>query len=414
MSRQPAPRIALILAGGGARGAYEAGVIRYLRTEVARTLGTQPRFDLICGTSVGAINACYLAATAHDPERQADDLAALWGELSIEDVFRLPASHLLQLPRWILGGLDGRMSLLRAEPLERLVTHRTPWARIRRNLAEGHLEALTVSATRISDEMVTLFTQCRPGTRVALDDHPFLEVRPVRIGPRHALASAAIPIVFPAVSLANRLYCDGGLRQNTPLLPALALGADKVLVVSLRHHPTPGPALASTPPADNPDPAPDDAPGEEDGEQRYPSAPFLFGKVLNALLLDQVEQDLARLKHLNAAIDDARARFGDAFVDQLAELRSPWFGTAFRRIEEVNLSPSQDIGALAAEHLEPAAASASGLAGRLLRRLAGSGLGDEDLSSYLLFHGPYARDLINLAYADCRRQHDRLVSFFGG
>ncbi len=292
------------------------------------------------------------------------------------------------------------MSLLRAEPLERLVTHRTPWARIRRNLAEGHLDALTVTATRISDGMVTLFTQCRPGVEVALDGHPLLEVHPARIGPRHALASAAIPIVFPAVSLGDRLYCDGGLRQNTPLLPALALGADKVLVVSLRHHP------------ETPAPPPPGEPGDD--EHRYPSAPFLFGKVLNALLLDQVEQDLSRLKHLNAAIDDARARFGDTFVEQLSELRSPWFGTAFRRIEEVNLAPSQDIGALATDHLEPAAASAGGLAGRLLRQLAGSNLGDEDLVSYLLFHGPYARDLIDLAYADCRRQHDRLVSFFGG
>ncbi len=414
MGRQA--KTALILAGGGARGAYEAGFVRYLRTELAADLGFQPRIDILCGTSVGAINACFLAAWAHRPERQVD-LCEIWGNLDIRDVFELSAAQLLRVPRWLVGRQDGRMSLLNAEPLERLVTRNTPWARIHDNVESGVLTALTVTATRIADGAVVVFTERHGGGVPSYAAAARTIGVPARIGPRHALASAAIPIVFPAVPVRGFLYCDGGLRQNTPLLPALALGAERVLVVGARawtsatllgqaareatEEATEEPAEESTPPG-----------GPRHGTLGYPSAPFLFGKVLNALLIDQIEHDLTRLRQLNALLDEAEDRFGPDFVDRLAQLRSPLFGTPFRRVREFSIAPSVDVGVLVKDHIEAAARQAGRLAARVLRALAPDNDDDEDLASYLMFYGPYARALMDLAYEDARAQHDALISFF--
>ncbi len=393
-------RTALILAGGGARGAYEAGFVRYLRTEVARDLGYQPPLHILCGTSVGAINACFLAAWAHEPERQVG-LCDIWAALDIRDVFELSAAQLLRVPRWLLGRHDGRMSLLNAEPLERLVLKNAPWGKIHRNIAQGILEGLTVTATRIADGAVVVFTERHGGGVPSYAAAARTVGVAARIGPRHALASAAIPLVFPAVPIRGVLYCDGGLRQNTPLLPALALGAERVLVVGARAW---APATFLGEAAEEVS-----RPGQP---LRYPSAPFLFGKVLNALLIDQVEHDLARLRQLNALLDEAEDRFGRGFVEKLGELKSPLFGTRFRRVRELSIAPSVDVGMLVKDHLEEAARRTGGLAARLLKMLAADDAEDEDLASYLMFYGPYARALMDLAYADARRQHDALLAFF--
>jgi NTE family protein len=414
MSAKRQAKVAVVLSGGGARGAYEAGVIHYVRNEIATDLGFQPRFDILSGTSVGAINACFLAATADRPDRQGQGLADVWNSLRIEDVFALPPRQLIDASRWFLGRHDGRMSLLQTEPLESFVARNAPWTKIRRNLRDGYVDALTVTATHIKSGHPTVFVQQAPGHPPPILATPDTVLRPTRIGPRHALASAAIPLIFPAVALGGELFCDGGLRMNTPLGPALSLGADRVLVVGLRHETPADPPAA---------PASDEAVEASPAEARalaaeaaaYPSAPFLFGKVLDSLLLDQVEHDLQRLRRLNALLVEAREKFGNRFMRRLGELQSPYFGIPYKPVGEVYVKPSEDLGRIAADHVERAADQVGGLSGRLLRRLAAGDtgpMGEKDLASYLLFHGPYAHDLIALAREDCRRVHDALLAFF--
>jgi len=221
----------------------------------------------------------------------------------------------------------------------------------------------------------------------------------VRLTPQHALASAAIPIIFPTVRVAGRIYSDGSLRQNTPIAPALKLGAGRVLVVGLR---TPKPL--SAPRA-----------GRQDAEdQRAFSSPlYLFGKLLDALLLDRVENDLANLRQVNAALHEL-ARVSQAMPSSLAvALQNA--GGGLRPVADVFIRPSHDLGLLA-EHIlaRPSVrARLSGPAGYLLRRLGeAAGRGDpSDMLSYLLFDVEYANELLQLGERDAAARKDELEEF---
>ncbi len=156
MSAPRPVKTALVLSGGGARGAYEVGVLRYLREELPRRLGHMPRFDIVCGTSVGAINAAFVAATAEDPRSQAQRLAANWHSLTLETALELTMTDLLRAGRLLLGGSArvagavGAGGLLNTAGLQRFVIRRLPWSMISRNIAANHLEALAVSATHVA------------------------------------------------------------------------------------------------------------------------------------------------------------------------------------------------------------------------------------------------------------------------
>jgi NTE family protein len=221
-----------------------------------------------------------------------------------------------------------------------------------------------------------------------------------RLTPRHALASAAIPIVFPTVRVAGRIYSDGGLRQNTPVAPALRLGAGRVLVISLR---TRGVARQEAGRQD------------EENQQAYSSPVFLFGKLLDALLLDRVENDLANLRMVNAAI----AALQRAHLEQGpigAVLTAA--GGGLRPVQDLLIRPSQDVGRLAADVLRRPLVRGrlSGPAGYMLRRLGEAAAhGDpSDLLSYLLFDDEYAHDLIELGERDARKCEDQLAAFLSG
>lgn len=397
-------KTAIVFGGGGARGAYEAGVLHYLRNQLAADLGFQPQFDILSGTSVGAINACHMAMTAHDPKAQVKLLQKFWSQLELNKVFQLTPAHLFKMPRWLMGQVDGRMSIVLTEPLEQLVTRGGCWGNIKRNISAGHLQALMLTATRVSDGLVTVFYQAQKGLSPDLAGHPHLIPREARIGPRHALASAAIPLLFPAVPINGQLYYDGGLLQNTPLLPALSLGAQKVLVISIGQRWSGTTALEDW----------RTVPQKERGEMTYPSAPMLFGKMLDALLVDQVEPELERLRQTNALLQAARDKYGQEFVEKLTSLDVPLAGRPMRSVQELCLEPSEDIGAIATQHIKGATQSAGGLAGQFIQRLSDNPSEDDGhMPSIFLFHGPYAKDLISLAKQDCASQHNRLLDFFG-
>lgn len=399
------PRVALVLSGGGARGAYEAGVLRYLCEQLPHDTGVRPWFDVVCGTSVGALNACYVAATADLLDQSTSLLWARWLELRADALLTVKPLDTLRFVRTLLGGPPQPLrtsheigkplgGVIDTSALERFVLHSVPWSRIHKNVQAGALHALSVSATHVASGKTVVFVDAASPLPVWSRDPSVMPLR-TRIGPWHALASAAIPVLFPPIPIDGTWYVDGGLRQNTPLSPAIRLGADRVLVLSLRFR-----QHGSI----NPDPpAPVSA---------LPSPFFLAGKALNALLIDRVDYDLDRLRQMNAIIDAGTALYGPDFVDRLN--RQMPSDPSLRHVRELLVRPSQDLGALASQYARSDAfADTAGLTAAACRRLAERDAGDDsDLLSYLLFDGGFSRQLLELGWEDARVRRDELAALF--
>lgn len=399
---------ALVLAGGAARGAYEVGVVDHVLRHVTHSLGRPVRFDILCGTSVGALNACGLAAFADlPPEQLADKLVDVWTHLDIKELVRPDVRGVFGLGGRFLGrspappkdgsdpaNRDG--GFLDPTGLEALVERAIPFERIDLHIAEGRLDALTLSTTHVATGRTVVFVQQRDEAPMHWRDPHMLAVA-TKIRASHALASAAIPLLFRAVPIDGAWYCDGGLRQNVPLSPARRLGADRVLVVNPRHF---------RQQLDDDEAAPEtgDAPGPL----------FLLGKTLNALLLDRIDNDISRLASINKILEAGTRAFGPTFVDELnRELGKPP-GAGFRPLRSLLVRASEDIGAHASDFVRrPGFSRVGGLLGRFLRALAESDPRSEsDLLSYVLFDGEFAAELIEMGRRDASARHEEICAFF--
>ncbi len=398
------PRIGLVCSGGGARGAYEAGVIRYLREELPAAARANVRFDVLAGTSVGASTACFLAATMHMPDEQGRALAGLWTGLSLEKVFRVEGESLYSVSRkiWRATRANERpegwrlYDLFHPEPIENIVRHAIDWPRIAANLARGLCSAVSVSATRIRDGKTVIFIQRREAGLPRWSRDPYQQPVEVVLGPEHALASGAIPLLFKSARVGDEYYCDGFVRQNTPLSPALRLGADRVLILSLRHKPKTS--------VDEPKP-----------HEPMPTTTKIIGKVLTALMVDRTEYDLDRLRRVNEMLESGRRAYGDDFVSRMNETLEQVRGQSYRVVRDLVVRPSRDLSELARPHLEKFARKEKThlLPTRLLHRLSGSNLFTQaELGSYLLFDAAYANDLIALAMEDAHARREQLIEFF--
>jgi NTE family protein len=402
----------VVLSGGGARGAYEAGVIRYLTEDLSPRLGRPISFDILCGTSVGAIHACYLAATAHENGGRGTRLVELWKSMRIDEVLPLSARDILSIPRRLLGlrqvaeairngeAPQRLYGLLNTQALERFVVRAVPWKHIRANVRAGRVESVCVAATHIATGKVAIFVENRERQVAQWTRDPTIVPRPTRLTPHHALASASIPMLFPAVRIGNTYYADGGLRLNTPLAPALRLGADRVLVIGLRQEPheVHQATLANQRVED------------------YANPIFLFGKILNALLLDPIDTDLARMRLMNEILEDGEKAYGPEFLERINTVTNRERGNPFKKIRDLVIRPSADLGQLAGQVLVNM--REEHMTSPLLR-LAARGLGaspgrtpESDLLSYLLFDGNFLTPLSELGYADARAQEEALVEFF--
>lgn len=404
------PKRAIVLSGGGARGAYEAGVLRFILDDLPKRTGVVPDFEIVCGTSVGAIHACFLAATAHQTEGRGEALCAIWDRMRVHEIFKFTTGDFFRLPRRMAGVKrvaqqlrDGQRpdrlyGLLDTEPLERLVLQSIPWLSIRQNVRSGLIDTICVAATQIATGKAVLFCESARPELPPWTNAANIRMQRIRLSPIHALASAAIPLLFPSVRVGARYYADGGLRLNTPLTPAVRLGADRILVIGLTHET--GPAVSEA--------------LAQERTAEFGNPMYLFGKVLNALMLSPIEADVARLHFVNNMIEAGTSAYGSDFLDRLNQGLSPEGDRPLKCIEDLIVRPSEDLGRLASDTVRDDAELDFGAFLSMLRRITGAGSTSKeaDLLSYLLFDAAYARRLIEVGYRDAMAREEELAKFF--
>jgi NTE family protein len=385
------PRLALVLAGGGARGAYEAGALRFIMGDLPLQMGNPVLPRIICGTSVGAINGAWTAAHL-GAAAGAHQLSKFWRTVTLEEVYRFVALDLLRSPMRIFRGTtDETKSLVDATPLHTLIRDRFPESRLREVVASGQLDALVIAATETQGGQCVHFVdgaRAHELTASGTDKTHFQ----TEITAEHILASCAIPFLFPSIQIEGRALIDGSLRQNTPLRPALALGATHCLVIGTKGDRRPPPPLQDVP----------------ENEEEDPTVPFLLGKMLNALLLDPVHADIQRLELVNQVLRTGRATYGDDFADRMnTSLPSP-----LREIEVLYLRPSRDLGRVAAEVWDASAIGANRATRMLLSTIADRAVdGEADLLSYLLFDRVFSSAIEQLGYEDAVQRAPEITAF---
>jgi NTE family protein len=366
---------ALVLAGGGAHAAYQVGVLAAIVERLPDLA-----FPILTGVSAGAINIAYLAAYRGPLAAAVQALRSEWGRLTVAQVYRISPARLARAGmRWFAQMALGRhggpavvRGLMDMEPLRKFLARNLDLAGIDANIAAGRLRAVALSATSYASGQTVSFVhgaQDVPTWRRALR----YSVK-TRLTLEHVLASAAIPILFPAVRVGDQFYGDGSVRQTAPLAPAIHLGARALLVITMR-----------------PDPQP--APPPERSVPEYPSAAEVMGLLLHAVFLDAPEADAEQLERINHLLDTcppgARAA-GDLKPIRLLFLR-----------------PSRDIGALATAQRARLPTLVRWLVGGLGGRRAAAA----DFLSYLLFDPAYTTALIDLGYADAQAQWSHIERF---
>ena len=424
MAKREQLKYGLVLSGGGARGAYEAGVFYYLRTKLPKEIAAAPLFDFYSGTSVGALNTAFLVASAHDPLFQGAELRKLWLSLRDEDIYstdiRALSGFLVKTGFFMATNffglqevLDKRKkssrtpfpfkSVLDTAPFVNFLRRNIAWSQIRRNIERGVFGAVTVSATHMMSGQLVMFAE----------KHPDVEFRrggqePIvcHLSPKHILASAAIPLVFPIIRINRQFYGDGSLRQNTPMSPAIHLGANRILVISTHYNKTVVPTFAASP-------------WSAEAEPRIGD---ILSTLLDAIFMDKLDYDLEQMRRINYLIGDVEKLYGSNVMDKINANR---MGTqlAVKEVHEMNkivpfvIQPSQDIGMLATQQFQRVLARRETLTPMqkfFAKVVEGTPDRPNDMVSLLMFDRDYLEMLIQLGYEDARAEHDNLVKFFTG
>ncbi|HEX4961770.1 MAG TPA: patatin-like phospholipase family protein [Thermoanaerobaculia bacterium] len=357
--------LALVLTGGGARGAYQAGVLRGLARRIPGL-----RFPIIAGVSAGAINASFLAAHPGTFAEATEELCGIWHRLQAEDIFRVdPISLARQFSHWAARLASGGMGLpevrglVDTRPLHDTIQHSTvtvdgELVGIQRNLERGTLQALALTALNYSTEQTVTWVQARDFEPWSQPRHRVVHAR---ITADHVMASAALPLFFPAVRLGDQWYGDGGIRLSTPLAPALRLGATRILAISPHHEPTE--EEASRPKS-----------------RGYPPPAQILSQLMDAIFLDILDEDVRRLQSINR------------LVDRLP----PAAQSRMRKVEIRSIRPSQGLGKLATAY-EPKLPAGF----RYLTRSLGTKETDtSDFLSFLMFQPNYLQHLLEIGEAD--------------
>lgn len=381
--------IGLILSGGGARGAYEVGVLTYIADALPQVL---ERIRVVTGSSVGAVNAIYLASRGLTPE-STHELARLWRGLTIDECISLSSFQALKMLgaaplRLLRIGLGSPATgILDAKGLWRRVSGSVDWGRLHRQVQGGRFDAVAIAGTDISTGETHLFVDASPG-RIPPTPTRVSEVIavPARLSLRHVLASAAIPLLFSPVQIGDHWYMDGGVRHNTPLSPALHLGAESLLIITVGGMRAPA-SLAG-----------------------FPGIGQIVGKLLDSIFLDRVAFDLDRLSRINDIVAAATS-LGDHETERFREALRERGRPRYRNVNFAAVRPNVDIGAVAAEIIRGSTSVSSFSFVRVLNALFEDDSGTSgDAASFLFFDGTFADRLIALGRADAARVHDRLAA----
>lgn len=396
----------LVLTAGGARGAYQAGVLKRIGELPALRRRPSP-FPIVAGASAGAINGAAVAGYSANFREGTERLAALWSQLSAEQVYRsdLPALGrnalrlLMDLTVGPILGAGRVQSFVDTVPLRRLLAAQLPMQGIAESIRNGHLYALAITATGYHSGKAFTFIQGKPGhplwtksRRVAL---------PVALGIDHVYASAAIPLVFPpapiVVAGATAYFGDGALRLVTPLSPAIRLGAERVFAIGVRNH-SAADDLLRTELAQDADVA------EAQAHLRSPPLAQVCGVFMNAIFLDHLDADVDHLKRMNELVAGFQcATPGRATVP--SRVSEP-----MRIVQPLVVSPSEDLALIAStlEHRMPRAIR------YLLDALGTPDAQSADLTSYLLFDRSFTQALIDVGYRDAAGRIDEIEEFLLG
>jgi NTE family protein len=372
--------VGLIMTGGGARAAYQVGVLRAIAAMMPR--GAANPFAVICGTSAGAINATSLASNADRLAVGVARLARVWGNLHVHDVYR---TDLLGIARSgyrcaaaLFAGTkqpSGPLSLLDCAPLSSLLSRMIDFRRIRHVIASGHLHALSITASSYgSGHSVTFFQSngSQPSWRRAHRVGHSTE-----IGLSHVMASCALPMVFPAVRVGSEHFGDGSMHQLAPISAALHLGARRVLVIG----------VGST------------SPGEQAATDSGipPTLAQIAGHMLDAIFIDTLDMDLERLQRVNQTLASVHEDTGWRTNPEL------------KTIDTLVIRPTGRMDVIAASHAQELPRAVRFIA----RRIGALDPNGASVLSYLLFESGYCRHLMDLGFSDGMARRADILEFLG-